>query len=126
MVDLDVLSALASRATPGPWETKPLPNDDPEERDYCHVTAESVDIDEALALFVPEADAALIVAAINALPALIAELRDLRAALTVERLTDILHPLHEPYVDPGLVFRMDDCEDLAAALLAALLRKEET
>jgi hypothetical protein len=72
-VDLDQLDALAAAATPGPWLV---------DRDG-DVVADR-DRDSMLAAYPSAADAALIVAAVNALPALVAAARErdqLRAAV---------------------------------------------
>jgi hypothetical protein len=62
---------------------------------YCVITAESIDIDEGIALDVPSEDAAYIVAACSALPALLDRLDKAEAALSVERIAQALR-VHRP------------------------------
>ncbi len=69
MTDIDALQKLLDEATPGPWEAN-------EGRLGVHSIAVT---DYEIAEQVDETDAALIVAAVNALPELIRELRTFRA-----------------------------------------------
>jgi len=79
-IDLDALEALLAKATPGTWALE-------ERRDYTDI------VDGTGTSLLPTGwggeplidrdDAALIVAAVNALPALIRELREARASVEI-------------------------------------------
>lgn len=68
-LDLEELERLEREATPGPWRR---------DADYPQLVAGMASVPGGVPYFAP-ADAALIVAARNQLPALLAELRALRA-----------------------------------------------
>ena len=93
MTDLDHLMELRAKATPGPWMTRRVetPGDGPDS------FAELIDTEARAVMRHPahgarganwapeEADAALIVAAVNALPDLVRELKEARAAIAQAR-----------------------------------------
>lgn len=74
MIDLDALEALAKAATPKGWT--------PEKCSCGHPACDKWRIQEWPAVNLPKGDVDLIVAARNALPELIAEVRRLRQLLT--------------------------------------------
>lgn len=73
MIDLDALAALLDKATPGPWRVRETTESQYQPRvlQAKYVMAALEDYDRS------RTDAALIVAAVNALPALIAYVREL-------------------------------------------------
>ena len=86
MIDLDALDKLHAAATPGEWQTYNVQN--PDFRQYRAVGVQLMGPDcwdlADCSLSIPPApeepaNAALIVAARNSLPAMIAEIRELRA-----------------------------------------------
>jgi hypothetical protein len=81
----DELRALAEAATPGPWEIDWEENDGPESYPIGFRAEDAVGHDVGN-FDGSEADAALIVAACNALPALLDRLDKAEAALSVERI----------------------------------------
>jgi hypothetical protein len=93
MVDLDALERLHERATPGEWLRVRIPEEDgcvvvpheDHEDIYREFDGEAVNI--ACATF-SEADGALVVAARNALPDLLREMREARKIVEAARAVD--------------------------------------
>lgn len=78
MIDLDALMKLHDETTPGPWEHRmDTAFMEPDSHEIC--TTEGHDF---IAGFVEPHDAAYIVAACNAVPALVERIRELEAKLT--------------------------------------------
>lgn len=99
-LDLDALAALLEKATPGPWRQyeRLLRNEE-------HGIMRDVPKwgDGGLGSAYTEADAALIIAAVNALPEL------LQAARELERRKQHVHRVAEDDADSGVIAHCVDC-----------------
>lgn len=139
-VDLDRLEALAAEATPGPWvRHTPDPATADEVGGIFTKTSSVIDAcgEEGCGPILHKADAELIVALVNAAPALIAELRAARevvGAVIAQAEHDIEEDgdgeTVEEWFNPGLVawtpcFDADRLRALKAALAAYRSVSEE-